>query len=579
MQGQFEYNYSQIESEYFPREYSYFGNTQNHNLSTGQYKNELAGIFSDNNRFKSYVEPPPGLISHQNYVNQPNLMYNNFSDNTNLSINNNIYPKTNNYSNKIDSVSIYEIINDNSQSLNISNKNDITLTNSNQITNFNENIILSSPKKLNKNKVINENCLNLEIKNWASSFNKLDIMIDNYNKTKSRWENSSISTYVKIVIEYLCKYVRYDMLEYLRVNNPLFSNLNFSEDFYPFHELVWLNEPTYQKFTKSKFFNKNTNEIKLTFHVLIKMGLDKYILSYKNYTKDCDVNSENLEDNNKKNYLSTKNKKKYENFLMTLVHKYNKVDSVSKNELYNYFVHKWDNLYLLQDFINRIINESNLELQQHYFNDVIYFIDKYDDKAIKIIVLTLSELIDSSDINKKNSSKIYEFIFGICVEPSQSIYEKINKLKYYITFKNNIVNIILNNYISWIENKVYEDYVKLNDSSQNILLDELISKYFNNVMRILGYFYKLDINKENIISNLNFLIESSIENIEISLLFFIQCSELDIKNLDFKETKFIKDYLNKFYKSNIKNKIYIKKTFYDLTNTTYSFDQIDELLN
>jgi hypothetical protein len=356
MQGQFEYNYSQIDSEYFPREYSYFGNTQNYN------KNELAGFFTDNNRFsdnnrfndfKGYVEPPPGLIPQTNSLNQSNLI-------------------NNNYSNKIDSVSIYEIMNDNNQSLNMSN---------------NENILPSTPKKLNKNKVINENSLNLEIKNWASSFNKLDIMIDNYNKTKSRWESvSNISTYVKIVIEYLCKYVRYDMLEHLRVNNPIFTdNLNFSEEFYPFHELIWLNEPTYQKFTKSKFFNKNTNEIKLTFHVLIKMGLDKYIFSYKNYTKDYD---ENLEDNKKKNNFK---KNKYENFLMTLIHKYNKIDSVSKNELYNYFVHKWDNLYLLKDFINRIINESNLEIQQHYFNDVIYFIDKYDDKAIKIIVLTLSE--------------------------------------------------------------------------------------------------------------------------------------------------------------------------------------------
>jgi len=557
MQGQFEYNYSQIESEYFPREYSYFGNTQNYN------KNELAGIFS-NNKFKEYVEPPPGLIPQINNLNQSN--YNNFLNSSNLLINNNIYQQKNNNFNKIDSVSIYEIINNNTQYSNFSN--------SSELENFaNENIVSSIPKKIDK--VVNQNLLNLEIKNWASSLNKIEIMIVNYNKIKSKWESvSNISNYVKIVIEYLCKYVRFDMLEYLRVNNPIFTNnLNFSEEFYPFHELVWLNESTYQKFIKSKFFNKNTNEIKLTFHVLIKMGLDKYIFSYKNYTKDYD---ENLEDNKKKNNFK---KNKYENFLMSLIHKNNKIDSVSKNELYNYFVHKWDNLYLLQDFINRIINESNFELQQHYYNDVIYFIDKYDDKAIKIIVLTLSELIDSSDINKKNSCKIYEFIFGICVEPINSIYEKINKLKYYINFKNNIVNIILNNYISWIENKVYEDYVKLNDSSQNILINELISKYYNNIMRIFGYFYTLDINKENIISNLNFIIESSIENIEISLLFFIQCAELDIKNLDSKETKFIKDYLKKFYKSNLKNKIYIKKTFDDITNSSYSFEQIDYLLN
>ena len=62
-------------------------------------------------------------------------------------------------------------------------------------------------------------------------------------------------------------------------------------------------------------------------------------------------------------------------------------------------------------------------------------------------------------------------------------------------------------------------------------------------MRILGSFYQLGISKENIITNVKTQITSKIEDINISLMYFIACSNININKMLINEESFIKSYL------------------------------------
>ena len=68
-------------------------------------------------------------------------------------------------------------------------------------------------------------------------------MIFKYEENKSRWEHLSVISYtISNVIINLIKFSRHDMIGYLRTNCPIYSDEKFyTNNFYPFHELVWVN--------------------------------------------------------------------------------------------------------------------------------------------------------------------------------------------------------------------------------------------------------------------------------------------------------------------------------------------------
>ncbi len=98
-------------------------------------------------------------------------------------------------------------------------------------------------------------------------------------------------------------------------------------------------------------------------------------------------------------------------------------------------------------------------------------------------------------------------------------------------------------------------------------------------MRILGCFYQLGISKENIITNVKNQITSKIEDINISLMYFIANSNININKMSINEESFIKSYLLEFFtNASIRSKIYIKKTLEDLISGPISLEQIEYII-
>jgi hypothetical protein len=124
---------------------------------------------------------------------------------------------------------------------------------------------------------------------------------------------------------------------------------------------------------------------------------------------------------------------------------------------------------------------------------------------------------------------------------------------------------------------VCEDFRKIYED--NLYINNQIIKYYRNIMRILGCFYQLGISKENIITNVKSQITSKIEDINISLMYFIACSNININKMINYEESFIKSYLSEFYtKGSIRSKIYIKKTLEDLISGPVTNEQIEHII-
>ena len=98
-------------------------------------------------------------------------------------------------------------------------------------------------------------------------------------------------------------------------------------------------------------------------------------------------------------------------------------------------------------------------------------------------------------------------------------------------------------------------------------------------MRILGCFYQLGISKENIINNVKNQISSKIEDINISIMYFIANSNININKMLINEELFIKSYLLEFFtNASIRSKIYIKKTLEDLISGPITIEQIEHII-
>ena len=438
-------------------------------------------------------------------------------------------------------------------------------------SNFNSNTSLPISSNTNFNSPSKQNSFiknNYEIRDWACSNLNLVKMIQEYEKNKLRWENSSISSYsIKNIIVNLTKYCRYDMLEYLRINSPIYLDKSFySKDFYPFHDLVWLN---FHMTEKKIFIEKNASNIKLKLN-------DKYIFDYKEITSKDNVTIR-------------------EHFLDSLMHQFNKLDKSNKKELYNYFLKEWDNFHLIEYLVKKIL--SSPDTNTNYI-DLIYFIKKYNEIGLEKIILLLCESVDSDNINLKNSNTIYDIIFGLCSEHEKNIYSDYLEINNYFMFKKDIVNKILKNYDKWIIKKSYSNYLnflKIDkvdkvDKVENTNISTTVNKYYRNIMRILGCFYQIGINKEKIIFNIKNKISSKVEDIQISLLFFISNSNINLDCKEEYEQNFIKKYLLEYYlNSKIEHIVYIIKTFVDISNlitqnNTMSIEhsiinKIDDIIN
>jgi hypothetical protein len=146
--------------------------------------------------------------------------------------------------------------------------------------NFN-NLNISSDSNIS-NEIINNiksDPIPLQIKKWASSDKNVDEMIFNYNKKQKIWEKPTFFiNNIRLIIDELSKNWRYDVLNYLRLNNPSYSNKNnyIHTGASPFHKLVW---PS--KFQAAKMNDTSIDNIKKTFFELQYYGFNVF-LSNKN---------------------------------------------------------------------------------------------------------------------------------------------------------------------------------------------------------------------------------------------------------------------------------------------------------
>ncbi len=409
--------------------------------------------------------------------------------------------------------------------------------------------------------------INYEIKNWASLPVKLDKLIEEFKKNRNRWENNiNRIGNMKNIICSLSKYCRYDMLEYLRIKCPIYTEkLNFYEDFYPFHELVWMNFTLQENIRKkTNHIEKNVKNIKLTFEELVKFGFDIFIFSHR-------------ETNNKEDLVES------ENYLTCLMHQHNKLSLESKKELYTYFVKEWDNLHLVNTLVRKMLNSTTKEMDK-YIPDLIYFIKKYNKDALEKIIITLCDEVNLENNINSNSSRLYNIIFGLCSEIKDNIYTESYPIVNYSNFRKDLVNRIVKSYSQWIFDKIYANYLTVSINSKNmydqdVYINNLVSRYYKTVMKILGYFYQNNISKENILTNLKGLIGSKIEGIDISLLCFLSSSNINPSKTSGIEHTFVSSYLIEYYtKSSLKIKIYIRKTLEDLAGSSLTTEQIDNII-
>lgn len=399
---------------------------------------------------------------------------------------------------------------------------------------------IEKPKfnKYNKSKQHDDNITKykIPIKIWALSDNSLEEMILLYNKYKRNWENdANMLNNIRFIINELSRGWRFDVLNYLRLNNNLFSNKNnyIQKGITPYHNLVWPSGLQIEKMN-----NDSIEQIKKTFLELQKYGFNVF--------------------------SSNKNVEYEELFLGALYAPDNLMPEMYKNILYEYFTEEWTNFDYIQNFLNGILNicyKNNIVCDK-----ILFLLNKYNyDATFKIFNWILSmELPESKTI--KNNIDITNLVECICKNPENNtdFYKYISK--YDIKeIRKNFLRIIFKNYKKWINEWVL---IKCdNDITENEYYNNYLNQSYCNLLNLWGIFYSKKIMKNNIIKCVNIILKSNIKYKIIAILYFIENANFDLANLKSREFDLLTNLIkNHFINGKVSIKTHFKTTFCKLLN-------------
>ncbi len=392
-----------------------------------------------------------------------------------------------------------------------------------------------------------------KIKDWSSSNYNTYKMIEIYNKNKKTWEEEDVLEYsIKSIVCYLTKYCRYDVLNYLRINNKIYTNDKYFEgDFFPFHELVWLGKSQILKQKKSYnlLYPKNMDNIIKTFNELLSYGFGNILFDCKIY----------------------QNKK--ENFINAIFPKNNQLKFEQKKELQEYFVNTWSdvNICLLSfdNLINQVFKNKISDNQEF-----IFIINKFSSVMVKKILFWL---FDNINIDKvlEDDKKIINLV--------QILTYKIDKQNHLFNCQDNIddycmsnINLILENYKNWIFDYIY---AKHNITINNDIIEKDTTNCYNIIYSIFGKLYNYNLRKTKIIqeinNNLSVFFDINHDNITIVVLNFISNSKINLEKMDLSEKKLITDFITLYFRQgNMARKIYIKDTIINIAKNKEIFEDL-----
>jgi hypothetical protein len=397
---------------------------------------------------------------------------------------------------------------------------------------------------------------NIKIRNWSKLNDSLNNMILKYNYMKKLIESKEyFSKNKQIIIENLAKYRRYDVLEYLRINNNYTKKIYGENNNYnAINSLFWYN-------TEERAAEINDNiikDIKLTFNELINYNFTFY------------------------SKIEIKKKLINETFLKTLVDPENKMSSEYKDILYDYIMFEYDNEIFWNNLIKNILNKL---VSTNFFKQLAYTLMlKFNEFFITEL---FKQLIDYkvpskfTEIDKFSVNIYLDIIFSevppvyICennnceLSEFDKFYSRYDLGSY--PYKN--LNIILKIY-----NKIIEDKIIKQKNLGNNDIDELVSKMNCMYNYILGYAYQKNIQKDKILE----ILEKKLNNkpdLEIfGMKGFLFGSKLSFDNMDLSESIFVSNFINRFNNtSNIKPILYYICEY--LNQKELSSEFIENLLN
>ncbi len=395
----------------------------------------------------------------------------------------------------------------------------------------------------------------VKMKRWAHSKQPVDKMMEYYNANKRNWEHPNfIQKNINVIFEELARAWRHDVIKELKKTNSNFrdSSTYLFKKRGPLHTGVWPDEEEAKAMTDDSVY-----QLKMTILTLVGMGFNMF------------ETNKQYEDEN-------------ETFIGALIADSSPI-RIHKPEyashLYEYFTESWSNFSSIQNLLNFILNNS-FKNPGRVNDKILYIIHKYQEPAIKKICEYIFTMQHSSTQGKKNENVI-RVCESILLSPSkmENYYKYLEKHNM-DEIRESFIQTVIKNYIKWSDSFVND--IKDIDSSEK---EQYKYQCTSNIMIILGIFYSKNICKKEIISEIENFINIDNKNICKSTLFFIENSNIDLKNMSDSEKKFISDYLKKFFSANTSanNRINIKNTFnkllgYEENNTKDIKDEINSFI-
>ncbi len=408
-----------------------------------------------------------------------------------------------------------------------------------------------------------------KIKKWAWSDTRIETMADYYINIIHPYvilNNEPNTKVISLILKCLIKFNRHDVLKFLREN---YSEIYLDKKNYkylsytPFQHLFWITEEHHDKILSGKInnFPKNITNIVKTIYEINQYGLTDTIF------KKCLI----------KNEQTDLHPTKFESIFTIIDDPDNHISRELRNEIFKYVTQEYDylnitingqNYNFVESFIKYCVVEEDINCLM-FINELFFFLKRFDVQAIKILTMELIKKYKVSDIKFKNNKKINNVINIISSKKKLSHgYSEYFLDTNIIEFKQYIVNTIVNNYESWIDEWIDNELSYQEDISE---YNQLIQQGYRNIYCILGNFYyhgKEWINRDMIISNINDNIIKEIPYIEHSVLYFIANSGINLDIPTYQEKIFISNYIRMHFIDNISSntitKVYIMDTLKNL---------------
>ncbi len=375
------------------------------------------------------------------------------------------------------------------------------------------------PSDIDFNNIECHKCVKSQIKVWADSQDDLSTMVKKFEYLRFKWERPDFfqANYTNI-IEFLAKNWRGDVLEYLRINHPIYADKhkNYKDSpVTPFHKSVFPSSDLSKILLNEDGVTFNPDKIncfKKTVYELLTYGFTLYHANSKSYTRD-------------------------ETFIRALQVETDIIPHSVKNEMYRFLTDELNDLSIYEKGITLVLNHIDKDDKINYACDkILFMLYKYPEQITsKIFHYILS--MEPSEL--KQNKIVTNFVRALFSTPSVDYdYTMFLSGQDVNAIRTNFVRIVLSNYKTWISDFVFR---KSDGSDDNEYFDNYNKQAFINLAILFGSIYKNNLIKDEIIDSMIEWSQLNTKNkIDICMLYLVN-SEIDVDNLTEKELQLIKN--------------------------------------